>query len=329
MGGVPDSGGTERRGSGPDLFLLVLVNVLWGSTYVVARGVLESAPPLVLAFTRFLVASLWMASFGCHRPAPASGSLSHSGAAREKPAPWWLLPLIGTAGFGLAKLLCYEGLARSTATDAALIINLEAVFTALLGAVLLDQAIRRAHVVGLVIAFLGGAALVWPENGGGAAAGTRALGNLLMVGSVAAEALASVLGARATRTRSGLQVTAIATYWGTAFLFPLALWQWRASRLGWSWLTPWNGAALLYLALAATVLAYGLWFRVLARVDAGRVATFLYLQPLIGLLLGLAIRHEIPTRLGWAGGVLVVCGIWVANREDAGGLNGDGARRRQ
>jgi drug/metabolite transporter (DMT)-like permease len=307
-----------KRGHAPssaDVWSLLAANVLWSSTYVVGRGILETAPPLVLAFARFVLASGFMLLLGMARRPPlppgadADSSVPRSGALLS-------LAVTGVVGFGLAKLLTYEGLARSTATDAALIVNLEAVFTALLAALLLRQRLGAPQWAGVLVACAGGAALVWPA-GPLLDAGHRTLGNALLIGSVAAEALASVLGARAMRRYSPLQVTAYATFWGTAFLLPLAAWQWRADGYSLAWLTPANVAALVYLAAGATVLAYVLWYRALERVDAGRVAVFLYVQPVVGVLLGIALRREWPTWLGAAGGGLVLLGIYLTSRPSA------------
>lgn len=287
-----------------DALLLIAVNLLWGSTYVVARGVLDTAPPLVLAFVRFALAAAWMCAAGFHRDRTA-------GQPSPTPSARWALAAVGVVGFGLAKLLNYEGLARSTATDAALIVNLEAIFTAAFAGVLLGQRLSAVQWAGVWVAFVGGVTLVWPQD---AAMSGRALGNGLLVLSVAAEAVASVVGVQAMRRYSGPQLTAYATYWGTAVLAPLAFWQWRAAGFGTTWATPANGLGVLYLALVATVFAYVLWFRVLDRVDAGRVATYLYVQPLVGVSLGILLRGEWPTPLGLAGSVLVILGIVLSSR---------------
>jgi drug/metabolite transporter (DMT)-like permease len=296
--------------------LLVLVNLLWGSTYVVSRGLLDTAPPLVTAFLRFAVAAVWLFLTGAHRDRRGDkGPAPSVGAARG--ADYALLAFIGLVGFGVAKVLLYEGLARSTATDAALIINLEPVFTAALAFVLLRQRLGQSQWLGLGVSFTGGLALVWPDQSSTQAV-ARALGNVLMVGSIAVESLVSVLGARATRAYSGLQVTAYATYWGAAALLPLAWRQWRDDGSNLSWLTLPNAAALLYLALGATVFAYAIWFRLLERVDAGRAASYLYLQPLLGLALGIALRGEWPTWAGVGGAAMVLMGIWLASRKGKG-----------
>lgn len=300
------------RISPADIGLLVLVNLLWGSTYVVARDVLDTTPPIVLAFVRYAIASLWMLICGYHRvPRRTAAAEAHAGEKAGRGAAWALAG-VGLVGFGLAKVLGYEGLARSTATDGALIINLEAVFTAVFGVLLLRQHLGRAQWLGVLVALGGALLLVTPEPGE-TASGSRFFGNVLMVASVAAEAIGSVLGVRAMRRYTGLQITALATYCGTLCLFPFAFWQWRATAFSLVWLNGWNIVSLLYLALAATILAYAVWYQVLGRVDAGRAATFLYAQPLVGVCLAIVLRGEWPTVNGVAGGALVLVGIAVSS----------------
>jgi drug/metabolite transporter (DMT)-like permease len=260
---------------------------------------------MVVAFLRFGLAALLLLALGAHRRA-ADVQASVPRADR------FSLALMGLVGFGAAKFFTYIGLSRTTATDAALIINMEAVFTALLAGWLLRQRLGLPQWSGIALAFLGGLALVWPD-GTAAAAHARALGNLLLIVSVGAEALATILGARAMRHYTGLQVTAFGVFWGAATLLIPAGWQWSAGGASLAWATPANLAALAYLAVGPTVLAYVLWFRLLARVEAGQAAAFLYVQPVVGVLLGIALRGEWPTALGWAGGALVLVGVILAS----------------
>jgi drug/metabolite transporter (DMT)-like permease len=290
-----------------DAGLLLAANLMWGSTYVVGRDLLDTLPPLAVGWARFALGGLVLLLLGAHRTVP--------GAAPGKPMreDFLAVAVMGVVGFGGAKWLAYEGLALSTATDAALIINLEAVFTALLAAWLLRQALVSGQWIGVMVAFAGGVALAWPQGGSLAASG-RALGNALLIGSVAAEALATVLGARATRCYSGLQITALGTYWGALCLAVPGIWQWAgAGDSAVRWLTPWTIGQLCYLAVFPTVVAYVVWFRVLGRVEAGRAAAFLYVQPVVGVLLGILLRSEWPGLLGWAGGGLVFAGVLLAS----------------
>jgi drug/metabolite transporter (DMT)-like permease len=291
-----------------DVALLLGVNLLWGSTYAVARGALDTTPPLLLAFLRFALTAVVMLALRSHVRQEWTDEDPD-----ERRRVRLSLVVMGVVGFALAKLLNYEGLARSTATDAALLVNLEAVFMALLGVAMLRQRLHALQWLGVAVACAGGIALVAPAEGS-IGLSTRVIGNLLIILSVAAEALASVLGARALTHYSGLQVTAYGTYWGALTLLPLALWQWHGA--GWTtiWVNAPNLAAILYLALGATLVGYWIWYRVLGRVEAGRVAAFLYVQPVVGVALGVLLRGEWPTPAGWAGGGLVLAGIWLASR---------------
>lgn len=284
---------------------LLLINLLWGSTYVVGRGLLEQIPELLVAFLRFGLTTMLLLAIGAHRRPPGVSAVIPR-------ADRISLALMGLVGFGAAKFFAYSGLSRTTATDAALIINLEAIFTALLAGWLLRQRLGLPQWFGIALAFGGGLALVWPDSTA-VHAEARAWGNTLLIISVAAEALATILGARAMRHYTGLQVTAFGVFWGAACLLVPALWQWSAGGARLDWATTANLAALAYLAVGPTVLAYVLWFRVLARVEAGQAAAFLYVQPVVGVLLGIALRSEWPTRLGWAGGALVLLGVVLAS----------------
>lgn len=284
---------------------LLLINLIWGSTYVVGRGLLERTPELVVAFLRFGLAALLLLALGAHRRPRGE-------AAVVPRADRLSLALMGLVGFGAAKYFTYAGLSRTTATDAALIINMEAVFTALLAGWILRQRLGAPQWLGIALAFGGGLALVWPDSTA-VQAEARAWGNLLLIVSVAAEALATILGARAMRYYTGLQVTAFGVFWGAGSLLVPAVWQWSASGASLAWATPANLVALAYLAVGPTVLAYVLWFRVLARVEAGQAAAFLYVQPVVGVVLGIALRGEWPTVLGWAGGALVLVGVVLAS----------------
>jgi drug/metabolite transporter (DMT)-like permease len=284
-----------------DAAVLIFTNVVWGSTYVVARAAMDTMPPLVLAFARLALAALVMALLGCHRGGSPSGAKPDGRALRA-------LIVMGLIGVGLAKVLGYQGLRLSTATDGALIVNLEALFTAGFAGLLLRQKLAGVQVAGVLVGCAGGLALTWPADAA-ALAGGRPLGNAIMIASIAAEAAASVLGVMAMRHFSALQVTALATYLGAAALAPFAWWEWHGAGYATPWLR-WNTlAAVAYLALGATALTYWLWYRVLERVDAGRAAAFLYVQPLVGVALGIGIRSEWPSWLGWTGGALIAAGL--------------------
>src|SRR5205823_15133101 len=71
---------------------------------------------------------------------------------------------------------------------------------------------------------------------------------------------------------------------------------------------------LLYLGTVPIAVAYSTWAWVLARMDASRAASFLYLIPVIATLVGALTLREIPSPLALAGGALVLAGVVVVTR---------------
>jgi drug/metabolite transporter (DMT)-like permease len=72
--------------------------------------------------------------------------------------------------------------------------------------------------------------------------------------------------------------------------------------------------AILYLALGCSVFAYLAYNRALAEVEASRAAAWLYLEPIVAVLLGMFLLGEsvaIPTIVG---GVVIVAALVVAGR---------------
>lgn len=107
---------------------------------------------------------------------------------------------------------------------------------------------------------------------------------------------------------------------GWLFLLPLFL----AAR-GWSdygRLSATGWAALLFLGIGASGLGYLFWYGALERIEASRVAAFLYLEPLVTLAAAVVLLGEAVTLEALAGGLLLLAGVAVVQRAPS-------ARRRE
>ena len=76
---------------------------------------------------------------------------------------------------------------------------------------------------------------------------------------------------------------------------------------GWSSL-----GAVLYLGLAATLVAYAIWGRLLTRYPTSMVAPFTLLVPVIGVAAAALLLDERFTMLRAGGMALMLCGVAVA-----------------
>ncbi len=279
---------------------MLVANVVYATSYVVARVTLESVPPATLAFSRLVVGSLALTLFSRRR---AADPLSRG----ERRAIAWM----GILGFAGAYVCSNWGIAHSTATNAALLITVEPVAMILLSPWYLGERLSGRGAVGAALTIVG--AVVVVVNG--IPGVTEQLvphwsGDLVLVLAGVAYATYSLLGRRVLERHAPLAVTTRSLVWGAAALLPVAGAEWASgARPVW---TASAVAGTLYLAVVITALGYVAWNWALARVPAPRAAIFLNIQPIVGALLGAALLGEPLTPFTVLGGALVVTGLAVA-----------------
>src|SRR5258705_1942877 len=127
----------SRSSSGAAELVMLGANVVYGTSYVVARVTLQSVPPATLAFSRLLIA--WLVLLLLSRRQPAE-SLS---AADHRKIMW-----MGILGFAGAYICSNWGIAHSTATNAALLITVEPIAMILLSPWYLGERLSRRGGVG-------------------------------------------------------------------------------------------------------------------------------------------------------------------------------------
>jgi drug/metabolite transporter (DMT)-like permease len=281
--------------------LLFAANLVYATSYVATRIVLDDLPPALLALVRLVV--------GAGILVPAARALEPAGEAPAR-GDAWRIAWMGVVGFAGAFALSHWGLARSTATNAALLIIVEPLSIMALSPLLLGERLRRREVAGGALALLG-AVLVMVNGVPGL---TLALaphwrGDLLLVLAGLAYGAYTLLGRGVLARHSPLLVTARSIVWGAVVMVPLAGAEW----LGGARPVLSRGAVVgaLYLAVVITAFGYLLWNWVLARVSAPQVAIFVTVQPIGGAVLGVLLLHEPLTVFTVGGAVLIVLGLWL------------------
>jgi len=275
-------------------------NVVYGTSYVVARVTLDSIPPALLAFLRLVIAALILAMFSRRQPAEEFS--------REDQ---WAIAWMGIVGFAGAYICSNWGIAHSTATNGALLITVEPIAMILLSPWYLGERLSGRGAVGAALTIVGTVVLVV----NGIPGLTEKIvphwaGDLILVLAGVAYASYSLLGRRVLERHAPLPVTTRSLVWGAAALMPLAALEWASGAR-----PVWTGQALagaLYLAVFITALGYVVWNWALARVPAPRAAIFLNVQPIVGALLGPLLLGEPFTIFTALGGALVVTGLAVA-----------------
>ena len=284
--------------------LLIGINILWGASPLAAKIALAHVPPMTLAFARFSLAALLLYAL-------ANGLRVDL---RVQRRDWKLFWAMGGLGLALTYLLYYVGVQHTTVADAALLTAAEPVFLAGLSITLLHERLPFGKITGVVLGLLGVILIVW--RGVRLAHASAASGDLLIAVSLVFEALSVILGKRLVSRYPAITVTTYQMLTGAIFLGPFAVAEvWRT---GWRPVTGMSAVpvylSILYLVLFCTVLAYTIWFTLLDTRDASELSVFLFIQPVVGALLGVIFRHDPFTVTTLGGASLVLLGIALINR---------------
>lgn len=282
--------------------VLFLANIVYGSSYVVSRVVLEHMGPATLSLARLVIGSLVLVPMALAR---------RRDGVRLSRADRWNIFWMGLIGFAAAFAFGNWGLALSTATNAALLITVEPVALILLSPLVLGERLTRRESVGAAVTVVGATIVV--INGIPWLSVTLAphwRGDLLLVLSGLAYTAYSLFGRDVLARHPAVPVTAWSILWGTATMAPFAAAEWAAGQR--PTFTPAVILGTLYLGLVITALGYLLWNWALERVEAPRLAVFVNIQPLVGSLLGVVLLGEALTVYTVGGGLLILAGVHIA-----------------
>lgn len=275
-----------------DWLAALVVITAWGLNFVVIKVGLGEVPPLLLGALRFLLVA-FPAVFFVRRPE----------------LPWRTIILYGlTISLGQFVFLFTAMSVGMPAGLASLVLQSQAFFTVLIAALLLGESVRRHNVAGMLIAVVG---LAFIAKGAGP--GTMSvLGFVLTLIAALSWATGNIVAKSAGKIDMlGLVV------WG-ALIPPipfLALsWLFEGPQLMLHSMThiSYVGiAAVFYLALAATIVGYVLWGRLLTRHPASKVAPLSLLVPVVGLISSAWLLDEQLAAIQWGGGLIVMLGLFV------------------
>mgnify|MGYP000019879114 FL=1 len=286
-------------GPGRGMVLVALAALLWSTTGVVSRVLFEQTEisPLMVAFIRLAVAAPLFTAMG----------LLHQGRdfLRLPPATgrWLLLLGLAQAGFQVGYLSSVEKIGAGLAT--LITLCLAPVLVALLGTVLLGEALTRRILTALAIAIAGTALLVISPQamdiGEGLWAGVGF--GLFAAGVYAAFTLVSRYAADHVHP---MQSAALGFGVGALVMVPALSMEGLAPVIETAELTV---PALAYLALIPTTLGYVCFFSGLRHTTATISSILVLLEPLGAALLAWALLGEALGSFGLLGAVMLTVAV--------------------
>jgi len=217
---------------------------------------------------------------------------------------------LGLVGNTLYQFLFIMGLAHTTAANSGMLAAGTPVLTALLGAALGVERLRRPLAMGLALA-VPGMLLIVSARGSELDASTR-MGDFLILGASLCWALYTV-GIRSLGSElSALRITALTMLTGAPGVILLGLPS--VAELKVESIGPGAWFGVVYSALVPLVLAYIVWSRSVQAVGSSRTAIYNSGTPVVAATTAWLVRGEQPTGLQVLGVALVISGVLLSRR---------------
>ena len=290
----------NKQGQGmtrKDGLLALLVVVVWGLNFVVIKVGLHNMPPLMLAGLRFLLVA-FPALFFVARPK----------------IPFRLLLGYGlTISFGqFAFLFCAINFGMPAGL-ASLVLQAQAFFTIILGALVFGERLQGKQLAGIALAVVGVLVLAEASLNGQHVA---LLGFLLTLAAAFCWASGNIFNKKIMQLETRPAVMSLVVWSALIPILPFMV----ASYLldgptvmlhSLVTLDLTTILSLIYLAFVATIVGYGIWGALLGRYETWRVAPLSLLVPVVGIASAALLLDEKLGALQLVGALLVMAGLYI------------------
>jgi drug/metabolite transporter (DMT)-like permease len=331
-----------RAPSRPIVWLaLIFLTTVWALNFIAGKIALRYLPAITLASTRVVLAGIFMLLLNplCRRlPAFRKPSTPESSGSSPNPKQnvvpseardlsstrhefkstshmspttvhdLWTFLYLGFLGVTVNQVCFTIGLRFTSVTHSAIIVGMGPIYALILAVLFRLESATLRKVLGMTVSLLGVILLATAHDA--AQHSPTLLGDFItFIGSLGF-AFYAVLGKRVAGRYDALTMTTYNFLFGALFVLPIAVH--RAITFGPQWLVlPWRGwAALLYMALFSSSLAYLFYFWLLRYLEVTQLAAYNYLLPVSASLLGIFLLNERGSWPEFLGGALALAGVY-------------------
>lgn len=287
----------------PYLFL-VLATLIWAGNFAAGGPLAEVLPPFGLNFLRWCIA--------CAVLVPLTLVREGTGFVRPALRLWPSMLVMAVTGVLLFNSLVYMALTSTTSVNAALINGAAPLLTLFVATALGGGAPTGRRLFGAIVGLSG---VVWIVSRGSVEALmglSLNRGDLLMLIAVLCWAIYTVFGGRISGTLSPLAATTASAVLALPMLGVIGGVQLATQPVG--EISPAVISGLLYIGIAASVVAYLSWNTGIGRLGASRGAIFLNLIPVFTAAIAVPTLGERLVAAQFVGGFLVLMGVTIVSR---------------
>jgi drug/metabolite transporter (DMT)-like permease len=277
---------------------LLVVWLVWGSTYIGIRVADESLPPLAMASTRYLIAGALLFPIARRSGGPQVRADDRPGIKQ-----WLAMAAVGTLllAFGNGAVSYAEKSLPAGLT--ALLVATVPIWMVLADKIINGRAIPRVGWAALVLGVVGVGILARPHGHG------SILPTLIVLGGSLCWGIGSVLAGRLPAPARPLLGSAMEMLAGGAVLAVLAAATGELSHLDPGQVSGRSALALVYLIGPGSLLAMTCYVIALRRLPTAAVSTYAYVNPVIAVSLGALLLGERLTIATVVGGAVVLASV--------------------
>ncbi len=221
--------------------------------------------------------------------------------------------LLGFIGITFHQWLQSTGLLTAQATTSAWIVATSPIFIALLGWLFLKENLGWLRVGGITLAFVGVLLVVSKGDPESLVVGSViTTGDILILISAPNWAVFSVLSRYGLKQHPAARMMFFVMLFGWLFSSILFFSGPGVSDIAHLTMQGWMGVA--FLGVICSGLAYIFWYDALQALPASQVGVFLYLEPLVTVVVAAILLREPLLLASLVGGAIILLGVWIVNR---------------
>ncbi|HZI87355.1 MAG TPA: EamA family transporter [Pyrinomonadaceae bacterium] len=272
---------------------------VWGSTYLAISYAVETIPPLFVASSRHLIAGSLLFAWCWWR------------GLRPTRQQWLASIVLGVLFFVIGHGTLHWAQQTLPSGVAAILIATEPIFVAIILASTRRTRITMTLLIGLLLGLFGVALIMGADFQTGR---SQMLSSLAVLIGTVSWSIGMVYSRSAALHPDDRMAAAMSLLAGAVMLFVTGTVAGEAAEFDLALVSVKSLAALGYLAIAGSLVAYSAYFWLLNRFPPTLVATHTYVNPVVALVLGWSIAGEVITGRFLFGGVVVIAAIVLVGR---------------
>lgn len=267
---------------------------VWGLSFVSIKVAVAVLPPMILAFSRFVLASLILGVILWRR----------EGGIRFGPGDRLVLIVSGVLGVTLYFFFENNAVKRISPSAAAIIVTAIPILSMIVDTIVVKTRMGVVKVLGVAASAFGVYLVV---RHGLREGGSSLAGYLFMFGAVPVWVIYNFLTRRLFTRRSRLSIVAMQIFYGTLAFVPLIVFEIPLIR--WDLITPTIVLHVTFLGVFCSALAYSFYVYALNHLGVTATSLFLNLIPLVTVTFSALFLQDTIGPIQMIGGVLVVASV--------------------